>query len=118
MPEFQKWLTFLDDSGYNTYWQVLNAKGYGVAQNRERVFAVSILRDDETPNPSYNFPLPFELDKCVEDYMIPVEEVDEQFYINQERITDKVLSDILDQPTVRAELEKLYHEEWEETNTH
>lgn len=48
--------------------------------------------------------------------MVPIEEVGEDFYIDQERITDKVLSDIFDQPSVRAEVEKLYHEEWEESN--
>lgn len=116
MPEFRIWLKALDDLGYSTFYQVLNAKNYGVAQNRERVFAVSILRDNETPNPRYNFPLPFELDKCVEDYMVPIEEVGEGFYIDQERITDKVLSDIFGQPAVRAEVEKLYHEEWKENN--
>lgn len=86
----------------------------GVAQNRERVFAVSILRTESDPNPTYNFPKGFPLDKCVENYMEDAYEIDESYFIDQKRITDKVLSDILDQPNVRAEMEKLYHEEWKE----
>ena len=42
-PQFDKWLEFLSGLGYMNYWQVLNAKHYGIPQNRERVFAVSIL---------------------------------------------------------------------------
>lgn len=117
MPFFQEWLNTLDNLGYATYWKVVNAKDMGVAQNRERVFAVSILRSADNPNPTYNFPNPIPLEKCVEDYMEPVDEIGEEFFINQERITNKVLSDILDQPNVRAEMEKLYHEEWSEANS-
>lgn len=117
MPSFKEWLNTLDNLGYTTYWKVVNAKDMGVAQNRERVFAVSILRTADNPNPTYNFPNPIPLEKCVEDYMEPVDEIGEEFFINQERITNKVLSDILDQPNVRAEMEKLYHEEWSEANS-
>lgn len=117
MPFFAEWIGLLDKYGYSTFWKVLNAKDYGVAQNRERVFAVSILRTADNPNPAYNFPNPMPLTKCVEDYMEPTEEIGEEYFISQERITDKVLSDILDQPNVRAEMEKLYHEEWNQANS-
>lgn len=108
MPEFQRWIDTLKELGYYNHWKVLNAKGYGVAQNRERVFMVSILGEHQP----YNFPAPFPLTKCVEDYMEPAEDIDESYFISQGRVTSKVLSDILDQPNVRAEMEKLYHEEW------
>ena len=36
---------FPDLFGYNNYWKVLNAKDYGIPQNRERVFVVSIRKD-------------------------------------------------------------------------
>lgn len=42
---FEGWLEYLDNIGYNTYWKVLNAKDYGIPQNRERLFAVSIRKD-------------------------------------------------------------------------
>ena len=109
MPEFQRWINTLADLGYSNYWKVLNAKDYGVAQNRERVFMVSILGEHQP----YNFPAPIPLTKCVEDYMEPAEEIGEEYFISQDRVTNKVLSDILDQPNVRAEMEKLYHEEWQ-----
>lgn len=112
MPEFQRWQETLDALGYANFWKVLNAKDYGVAQNRERVFMVSMLRTEAEPDPTYNFPDGFPLTKCVEDYMEPAEDVDESYYISRERVTGKVLTDILDQPNVRAEFEKLYHEEW------
>lgn len=114
MPDFQRWIELLENYGYANFWQVLNAKDFGVAQNRERVFMVSILRTPDNLNPSYNFPQGFALDKCVEDYMVDAETIDESYFIDQERVTNKVLSDILDQPNVRAEMEKLYHEEWKE----
>lgn len=109
MPEFQRWIDTLADLGYSNYWKVLNAKDYGVAQNRERVFMVSILGEHQP----YNFPAPIPLTKCVEDYMEPAEEIGEEYSISQDRVTNKVLSDILDQSNVRAEMEKLYHEEWQ-----
>lgn len=113
MPEFQRWIDTLKELGYDNYWKVLNAVDYGVAQNRERVFMVSILGEHQP----YNFPAPFPLTKCVEDYMEPAEDIDESYFISQDRVTNKVLSDILDQPNVRAEMENLYHEEWKEANS-
>lgn len=114
LPDFERWIKLLESYGYANFWQVLNAKDFGVAQNRERVFMVSILRTESDPNPVYNFPKGFPLDKCVENYMVDAETIDESYFIDQERVTDKVLSDILDQPNVRTEMEKLYHEEWKE----
>ena len=40
--DFDSWLSFLSSLGYTNYWQVLNAKDYGIPQHRERVFCVSI----------------------------------------------------------------------------
>lgn len=51
MPDFQMWIDFLKNKGYSNYWQDLNAKNYGIAQNRNRCFMVSILGDY-----SYEFP--------------------------------------------------------------
>lgn len=42
---FDKYLETMEELGYKNYYQVLNAKDYGIPQNRERVFTVSI-RDD------------------------------------------------------------------------
>ena len=45
IEDFNKWIAYLDSMGYNTYWKVLNARDFGHAQNRERVYAISILRE-------------------------------------------------------------------------
>ncbi len=34
--QFEEWIKYLDELGYNTYWEILNAKNYGIPQNREK----------------------------------------------------------------------------------
>lgn len=46
IKQFEAWLSWLDELGYNSYWQVINAKDCGIPQNRERVFAVSIREEN------------------------------------------------------------------------
>ena len=79
--EFKTVLDSLNDAGYNNYWAVLNAKDYGVPQNRERVFIVSIRKDIDTG--TFTFPKKQPLQLRVKDMLEP--EVDEKFYINSER---------------------------------
>lgn len=62
---FNDWLLYLESLGYSNFWKVLNAKNYGVPQNRERVFVVSILGNNE----QYKFPKPFELTKILKDVL-------------------------------------------------
>ena len=76
-PQFDKWLEYLESLGYTNYWQVLNAKNYGVPQNRERVFVVSILGEHKP----YEFPKPILLDKCIADIL--EDEVDEKYYLSE-----------------------------------
>ncbi|MFD1902436.1 DNA cytosine methyltransferase [Enterococcus termitis] len=40
---FNRWCNWLENQGYTNYWKILNAKDYGVPQNRERVFMISVL---------------------------------------------------------------------------
>ena len=77
-PQFDEWLEYLEGLGYTNYWQVLNAKHYGVPQNRERVFVVSILGDHK----SYEFADKIPLDKCIADIL--EDEVDEKYYLSKE----------------------------------
>ena len=74
---FNKWLQYLESLGYTNYWEVLNAKDYGVPQNRERVFVVSILGEHKP----YNFPSPIKLDKAIRDILEG--EVEDKYYINK-----------------------------------
>lgn len=62
---FNEWQLLLERMGYTNFTQVLNAKDYGVPQNRERVFMVSI-RDCEQP---YYFPKPIPLTKCIKNVL-------------------------------------------------
>lgn len=78
--DFDKWLDFLAELGYTNYWRVLNAKDYGIPQNRERVFCVSI-RGEHKP---FVFPKPKELSIRLRD-MID-ETVDERFYLKESTI--------------------------------
>ena len=78
--DFDKWLDFLSELGYTNYWKVLNAKDYGIPQNRERVFCVSI-RGKHEP---FVFPKPKKLTIRLRD-MID-ETVDERFYLKESTI--------------------------------
>lgn len=79
---FDEWVTWLNELGYNTYWEVINAKNCGVPQNRERVFALSIRKDVDTN--SFTFAKPFDLGVRLLDFID--NEVDEQFYITNEKV--------------------------------
>ena len=80
--QFQIVLASLEAAGYNNYWQVLNAKDYGIPQNRERVFIVSIRKDIDTG--SFKFPKPFSLELRLKDML--EDEVDEKFYLSDSYI--------------------------------
>jgi DNA-cytosine methyltransferase len=82
LPHFKIWTDWLEEQGYRNFYQVLNAKDFGVPQNRRRVFMVSI-RDDGD-NPSYTFPQPFPLKKRLKDIL--EKEVNEGFYLRQEQV--------------------------------
>lgn len=82
LPDFELWQEWLASKGYTNYWQVLNAKDYGVPQNRERVFMVSIL-DEHDP---YKFPDKQELKLRLKDIL--EDEVDEKFYLSEEKTKD------------------------------
>lgn len=83
LPFFLKWLGELENYGYSSYYQVLNAASYGVPQHRERVFCVSILNDGS--NQTFTFPKPFPLEKRLKDVL--EDHADEKYYL-----TDKALA--------------------------
>ena len=84
--EFETVLTSLDKAGYNNYWKVLNAKDYGVPQNRERVFIVSIRKDIDKG--TFTFPEKQPLTLRVKDLLEPV--VDEKYYLKSQRADDLI----------------------------
>ena len=80
ISDFNRWLEFLSSLGYKNYWKVLNAKDYGIPQNRERVFCVSI-RGKHEP---FVFPEKIPLTLRLKDMIDAV--VDERYYLKESTI--------------------------------
>ena len=72
----------LEEYGYNVYWKVLNAKNYGIPQNRERVYLLFIKKDLD--NGKFKFPEPFDNGLRLKDLL--EDEVDDKFYISDEKV--------------------------------
>lgn len=77
---FNAWQLELESYGYRNFAKVLNAKDYGVPQNRERIFMVSIL--DESAR--YEFPQPMPLTLRLKDVL--EDKVDERYYLTDTAI--------------------------------
>src|SRR5699024_10025955 len=99
-PHFEDWLKYLETLGYTTYWEVLNAKDYGVPQNRERVFAVSVLGEHEP----YVFPKPIKLEKRLKDVL--EDEVAERYYLDNER-AQQLIATITDVKDIEPEIKQV-----------
>ena len=76
-PQFDEWISRLDELGYNTYWQVVNGKDCGIPQNRERCFAISIRKDIDS--------IKFRFAKCFDNGLrlkdLLEENVDEKYFL-------------------------------------
>lgn len=87
---FDAYLQTMEGLGYTSYWKVMNAKDYGVPQNRERVFVLSFRNDVDK---GYQFPKLFPLDKRLVDVL--EDEVDEKYYINTEK-AKQLIADLIE----------------------
>jgi DNA (cytosine-5)-methyltransferase 1 len=83
LPHFRDWRDKLESMGYKCYWQVLNSKDYGIPQNRERCFMISILGDY-----FYAFPQEIKLPRKLIDMLET--QVDEKYYLSQKAIKGKL----------------------------
>ena len=79
---FRKYLNIMDEFGYNNYHQVLNAKDYGIPQNRERIFTVSIRKDID--HKQFYFPEKQPLNLRLKDLLET--NVDEKYYLSDDKI--------------------------------
>lgn len=76
---FDAYIESLNNLNYNSYYKVLNAKDYGIPQNRERIFVISIRKDIDDGN--FKFPEGFPLALRLKDVLDEV--VDEKYYLKQ-----------------------------------
>lgn len=76
--QFNSILKDIEQLGYTNYWKVLNAKDFGIPQNRERIFIISIRNDIKN---EFKFPSPIELKIKLKDIL--EDSVDEKFYLSE-----------------------------------
>lgn len=81
LPGYKKWIHYLYEQGYTSYAQVLNARDYGIPQNRERIFVVSVLNGEW-----YNFPQEQELKLKLKDML--EDRVDEKYYLDDKKVAE------------------------------
>ena len=77
IKDFQLWRKKLEELGYSNFVELLNAKDYGIPQNRNRCFMVSILG-----NYSYTFPKKRKLTLRLKDLLET--NVDEKYYLSDQ----------------------------------
>lgn len=81
--DFTAWLRWLESMGYKNHWDILNAKDFGVPQNRERVFVVSILQTGQLSLfDDYQFPTGIESDIILRDILEEV--VPDKYFLSPE----------------------------------
>lgn len=103
IDDFHLWQNFLEDKGYSNYTENLNAKNYGVAQNRNRTFMVSILGEW-----NYNFPKQIPLTKTMKDYL--EDEVDEKYYIKSEK-AQKLIDELISSGKIARQTDNVLTEQ-------
>lgn len=84
LPYFVKWIERLYELGYTSYYEDLNATNYGIPQNRERCFMISILNSKDGKEHKYNFPKSIERKLSFKDLL--ENNVDENYYLSPKMI--------------------------------
>lgn len=82
IDSFNDWVDRLDNLGYNSYFQTINAKDTGIPQNRNRIFCISILKDIDTKQ--FEFPKPFDTGVRLKDLLETDEDVLEKYFLSDE----------------------------------
>lgn len=109
--QFESILKDLANLGYNNYWKILNAKDYGIPQNRERLFIVSIRKDVD--NKSFKFPEKIPLKTYLKDLL--EKEVEEKYYLSEKGIAriiyknNKLVRNKFELPNTSACITAGYH---------
>lgn len=82
IDSFNNWLERLENLGYHSYYQVINAKNAGVPQNRKRIFVFSILKEIDTGK--FTFPVSFDNGIRLKDVL--EDTVEERYYLSDEKV--------------------------------
>lgn len=89
IKDFAEWIKFLSDIGYRSKWQDLNARDYGIPQNRNRCFMVSWLDRSFI----FDFPEPIKLKYCMQDFL--EDKVDEKYYLSGDKV-DQLIEQLVE----------------------
>jgi len=112
---FDKYLEQMEELGYTNHYQVCNAKDYGIPQNRDRVFTISILDNKEGNCDVFNdftFPPKQELKLRLKDML--EDEVDEKYYIKKilnTRLTKNYIQYSNSGKNQNSQAERLYYQD-------
>ena len=109
--DFESWLKFLRLKGYHNFYKDLNAKDYGIPQNRDRCFCISVLSRDFV---EYEFPRTVQLQKVMKDYL--EETVDEKYYITSDKAT-KLIEELIENGTLPTEQNRTEQNRTEQNRT-
>ena len=82
---FDSYIEIMDKLGYNSYYQVLNAKDYGIPQNREIVLTISIRKEGD--DKSFSFPETQDVKLKLKDML--EEEVNEKYFLSKEILNER-----------------------------
>ena len=92
-PMFDLWRETVDGLGYASFAQKLNAKHYGVPQNRDRIFLFSVHKEKNGGDANHNFPEPMELKKKLQD--VRGGKVDTKYYLNPVKVQEFVSKNLV-----------------------
>ena len=82
IDSFNDWINRLEDLGFNSYYQCINAKDTGLPQTRNRIFVISIRKDIDTEK--FEFPKPFDTGIRLKDLLETDEEVLDKYFLSDE----------------------------------
>lgn len=92
-PMFDLWKQTTEELGYASFWEKLNAKNYGVPQNRDRIFMLSIHKEKNGGGDiNFTFPTPVELKTTLRELL--EDNVDTKYYLNPEKVQDFVKNNL------------------------
>ena len=107
---FDAYIETMNILGYNSYYQVLNAKDYGIPQNRERVYTISIRKDIDKGN--FTFPEKEELKLRLKDML--EDNVDEKYYLSDDKVSKIECSNFMQEKKRKEYSDTILARDWKD----